>query len=65
MPRHPAMTQGTTASDDRAAARLRTVLLASVLGVIGFALATAVGLWMHYGTTVFFQVLAAGIAACF
>ncbi|MBR1221042.1 hypothetical protein JQ557_23795 [Bradyrhizobium sp. U87765 SZCCT0131] len=60
------MTHATAAADDdRTAARLRTVVLACVLGVIGLALAVAVGLWMHYGTTVFFQVLAAGIAACF
>jgi len=59
------MARGTTAPDDRMSARLRTVLLASVLGVVGLVLAGAVGLWMHYGTTVFFQVLAAGIAACF
>ncbi|MGO4713137.1 hypothetical protein [Bradyrhizobium sp. 2TAF24] len=59
------MARETAASDDRTSARLRTVVLASVLGVVGLVLAAAVGLWMHYGTTVFFQVLAAGIAACF
>lgn len=31
----------------------------------GIALAAAVGFWLHYGTAVFFQVLAAGFAACF
>ena len=60
------MTHERAVSDDaRTAARLRTVVLAAVLGVMGLVLAAAFGLWMHYGTTVFFQVLAAGIAACF
>ncbi len=31
----------------------------------GIALATAIGFWLHYGTAVFFQMLAAGFAACF
>jgi len=36
----------------------------------GIALATAVlfatsVLWFHYGTTVFFEMIAAGFAACF
>jgi hypothetical protein len=25
----------------------------------------AVGLWFHYGTTVFFETIAAGLSACF
>jgi hypothetical protein len=45
----------------------RRLPLAGVIGV-GVAitlLATAVWLWASYGTTVFFEMLAAGIAACF
>jgi len=30
------------------------------LGVIG-----ALALWFHYGTTVFFEMIASGISACF
>ena len=41
----------------------RPVLAVAVLCValIGAALA----LWAHYGTAVFFEIIAAGIAACF
>lgn len=28
-------------------------------------LAVALGLWLHYGTTVFFETIAAGFASCF
>jgi hypothetical protein len=34
-------------------------------GVIGGLMALAGGLWIHYGTTVFFEIVRAGIAACF
>ena len=42
----------------------------SVLAVAGAGLAAALGLgtlalWFHYGTTVFFETIAAGIAGCF
>ncbi|MCP4617183.1 MAG: hypothetical protein GY844_12220 [Bradyrhizobium sp.] len=36
---------------------------AATLGVL--AVATAAALWIQYGTTVFFEMIAAGIAACF
>jgi len=36
---------------------------AAVLGVL--ALVAAAGLWIHYGSAVFFEMIAAGIAACF
>jgi hypothetical protein len=38
------------------------LLLGGVAGVLGVA---AVGLWAWYGTTVFFEILRAGLAACF
>lgn len=41
---------------------LGTIVL---IAVAGFALAGAGVLWLHYGTAVFFQMLAAGLAACF
>jgi hypothetical protein len=45
----------------------RRLPLAGVIGVVVAItlLATAVWLWASYGTTVFFEMLAAGIAACF
>jgi hypothetical protein len=34
-------------------------------GVFGVMVAAALALWVHYGTTVFFEMIRAGIAACF
>ncbi len=39
--------------------------LAAVAGVVGALLAGALVLWAHYGTAVFFEMIAAGIAMCF
>ena len=39
-----------------------------VLGGAGFGVAAVIGalaLWFHYGTTVFFETIAAGLSACF
>ena len=34
-------------------------------GVAGVLIAATLALWAHYGTAVFFEIIAAGIAACF
>ena len=46
-------------------ARAASVIVwsAAVLGVL--AVIAAGTLWIYYGTTVFFEMIAAGIAACF
>ena len=31
----------------------------------GVLMAATIALWAHYGTAVFFEIIAAGIAACF
>jgi hypothetical protein len=37
-----------------------------VLGAVaGLLVAATLALWAHYGTAVFFEIIAAGIAACF
>jgi hypothetical protein len=36
-----------------------------IAGVAGILVAGTLALWAHYGTAVFFEMLAAGIAACF
>ena len=36
---------------------------AAALGAL--AVAGALALWVHYGTAVFFEMIASGIAACF
>ena len=48
--------------------RLRTTgrpLLLAGGAVCGALLAATLGLWAYYGTTVFFETLAAGLARCF
>jgi hypothetical protein len=45
------------------AGNLRPVLL--IAAVFGMLLAGTVALWAHYGTAVFFEMIAAGIATCF
>jgi len=39
--------------------------LVLVAGTVGVLLAAAVALWVHYGTSVFFEMIRAGFAACF
>jgi len=34
-------------------------------GLGALALLGAMALWFHYGTTVFFEMIASGISACF
>jgi hypothetical protein len=34
-------------------------------GVVALALGGTVLLWAHYGTTIFFETIRAGFAACF
>jgi hypothetical protein len=38
------------------------ILIAAVIGIL---LAGTVALWAHYGTAVFYEMIAAGFAACF
>ena len=41
----------------------RPALLVGV--VCGALIAATLALWAHYGTAVFFEIISAGIAACF
>jgi hypothetical protein len=36
-----------------------------VAAAIGILLAATVALWAHYGTAVFYEMILAGLAACF
>ena len=45
--------------------RVASVILWGAAGIGGLAILAAGGLWFHYGTAVFFEMIAAGIAACF
>lgn len=42
---------------------IRPVLI--VAAAIGVLFAATLALWMHYGTAVFYEMILAGIAACF
>jgi hypothetical protein len=44
--------------------RLHPVLWAGIAAA-GVLVAATFGLWAYYGTAVFFETIAAGIAACF
>ncbi len=44
--------------------RLRPALVASA-GIVGALTAGAILLWAHYGSAVFFEMIMAGLAACF
>ena len=52
-----------SAPPPKARAASAIVWSAAVLGAM--AVTAAAMLWMYYGTTVFFEMIAAGIAACF
>ena len=51
--------------DVAAPRRLRTILLWGVTSLVTILPLVALALWFHYGTTVFFEMIAAGFAACF
>ncbi len=42
---------------------VRPLIIAA--GVGGVLLAGALGLWLHYGTAVFYEIVLAGFALCF
>ena len=50
------------ADTPRLAARPVVLALALLAGVL---LAATLALWAHYGTAVFYEIIAAGIAFCF
>ena len=45
--------------------RLASVIVWSAATFGALAVAAAAALWIYYGTAVFFEMIAAGIAACF
>jgi hypothetical protein len=59
----PAQNEMLSATQPKARAASLIVWSAAVLGTL--AVAAAAVLWIYYGTTVFFEMIAAGIAACF
>jgi ABC-type amino acid transport system permease subunit len=65
----PAYLQGMSdivpaAAPHRVTWRVSWPLIAAAV-VIGGLMAVAAALWLHYGAAVFFEIVRAGIAACF
>jgi hypothetical protein len=56
---HPQMTAA------RPQGRVASMIVWSAAGAGALAVLGAAALWFHYGTTVFFEMIAAGISACF
>ena len=44
--------------------RAASIIVASAAAVTGLLVVAAIGLWAHYGTAVFFEMIKTGIAAC-
>jgi hypothetical protein len=63
------MAQPVLNSQDMMAARpqvrVASVIVWSAAGFGALAVLGAAALWFHYGTAVFFEMIAAGISACF
>ena len=49
----------------RPQASVASVIVWGAAGLGALALLGAAALWFHYGTAVFFEMIAAGISACF
>jgi hypothetical protein len=45
--------------------RVAAMIVWGAAGLGALAVLGAASLWFHYGTTVFFEMIAAGISACF
>ena len=49
----------------RASSRAGAAIAWGGAGLGSVAVLAALGLWFHYGTSVFFEMIASGISACF
>lgn len=45
--------------------KLASAIAIGAVAVGALVVAGALALWFHYGTTVFFEMIASGISACF
>jgi hypothetical protein len=61
----PLSTQQALTRRSEPANRLTRVLVVSGAGLGLVLLLAAAVLWLHYGTAVFFEMIASGFAACF
>ena len=49
----------------RTQGRVASMIVWGAAGLGLLVLLAAAGLWFHYGTMVFFEMIAAGVSACF
>jgi hypothetical protein len=61
----PISTQQEILGRPRPARKLAPVIVVAGSGLGAALLAGALVLWVHYGTAVFFEMIASGFAACF
>lgn len=61
----PTSTQPGMMPATRPQGRVASTIVWGAAGLGALAVVGAAALWFHYGTTVFFEMIAAGISACF
>jgi len=61
----PISTQHKIIAASRPSRRAASVIVVAGAGFAAALLLGALVLWYHYGTAVFFEMIASGIAACF
>ena len=61
----PVSTPAGTMTATRPQGRVASAIVWGAAGLGGLVTLGAAALWFHYGTAVFFEMIAAGIAACF
>jgi hypothetical protein len=62
---HPLSTPQVMHAGSQPARRLARGIVAGAAGLGSAILLGALVLWLHYGTAVFFEMIASGISACF
>ena len=61
----PVSTQHGMMAATRSQGWVASAIVWGAAGLGGLVVGGAAALWFHYGTTVFFEMIAAGISACF
>jgi hypothetical protein len=61
----PVLTQHQPVAAAPSVGVVRIAIVWGGTGLAGLAAIGALALWFHYGTTVFFEMIASGISACF
>ena len=61
----PVSSQREMMAATRPQGRVASMIVWGAAGLGALAVLGAASLWLHYGTAVFFEMIAAGISACF